>query len=290
MVMRKCLAVRLTYVSTPRERSTTPVMKAVVNKGVVEKLTRFGYVAHGLIYIIIGGLAAQFAIGEGGTLTDPPGALKTIRHQPLGKQAVLFTAIGLAAYALWRLIQAAADPDGQGTSAKGLAVRVGRVISAIGYAALAILAVRLFTGSADSNDSGLNSAAQVLTEPVGAMLGTTIALIIFGVAFEDVRKACTARFGERMKASEMTMMERIWSRTTGRWGFAARASVLCFGGTFLLRASWYGNPGEVKGFSGILASILKLPYGNWALGCVGLGLAAYGCFMIMAGCYRQHPC
>ena len=197
---------RLTSVSTPRERSTTPVMKAVVNKGVVEKLTRFGYVAHGLIYIIIGGLAAQFAIGEGGTLTDPPGALKTIRHQPLGKQAVLFTAIGLAAYALWRLIQAAADPDGQGTSAKGLAVRVGRVISAIGYAALAILAVRLFTGSADSNDSGPNSAAQVLTEPVGAMLGTMIALIIFGVAFEDVRKACTARFGERMKASEMTMI------------------------------------------------------------------------------------
>jgi hypothetical protein len=93
-----------------------------------------------------------------------------------------------------------------------------------------------------------------------------------------------------MKASDMTMAQRIWSRCAGRWGFAARATVLCFGGAFLLRASWYANPGEVKGFSGVLASILGLPYGNWVLGGVGLGLAAYGCFMIMAGRYRHHPC
>jgi hypothetical protein len=40
----------------------------------------------------------------------------------------------------------------------------------------------------------------------------------------------------------------------------------------------------------VLASIIALPYGNWVLGGVGLGLAAYGCFMIMAGRYRHHPC
>jgi hypothetical protein len=256
----------------------------------MEKLARFGYVVHGLIYIVIGGLAAQFALGEGGALTDPPGALKTIRHQPLGKQAILVTAIGLGAYALWRMVQAAADPDRQGTSAKGLAVRVGRVVSAVGYAALAIFALKLFSGRADENGNGLNRLAQVLNEPIGAVFGTLIAFIVFGVAFDDVRKACTARFGERMKASNMTMVERIWSRGAGRWGFAARATILCFGGAFLLRASWYGNPNEVKGFAGILLSILALPYGHWALGLVGLGLAAYGCFMIMAGRYRQHPC
>jgi hypothetical protein len=264
--------------------------KAVANKGFVEKLARFGYLAHGLIYIMIGGLAAQFAIGAGGTLTDPPGALEMIRDLPLGKQAVLLTAIGLAAYALWRLIQAATDPDRQGTGPKGLAVRVGRGISAVGYAVLAILALKLFAGTADGRNIGLKQAAQVLTEPVGSVLGTLTAVIVFGVALEDLRKACTARFGERMKSSNMTMLERRWSRSAGRCGFAARAIVLSFAGAFLLRASWYGNPGEVKGFAGVLASILALPYGNWVLGGVGLGLAAYGCFMIMAGRYRHHPC
>ena len=275
---------------TPPEQSTTPLMKAVANKGVVEKLARFGYLAHGAIYIIIGGLAAQFALMGDGTLTDPPGALVMIRRQPLGKQAVLSTAIGLAAYAIWRLIQAAADPDDQGTSPKGLAVRIGRLVSAVGYAALTILALKLFIGRADGGTNGLNRIAQVLTEPIGAVLGTLTGLIVFGVAFDDIRKACTARFGERMKASDMGMAQRMWSQGVGRWGFAARATVLCFGGAFLLRASWYRHPGEVKGFAGILASILGLPYGNWALGLVGLGIAAYGCFMVIVGYYRRHPC
>jgi len=273
---------------TPSEKSAKPILIALAKKSVVEKVARFGYIAHGLIYVIIGGLATEYAIGAGGTLTDPPGALETIRNQPLGKEAVLVTAIGLASYAVWRLIQAAADPDRQGTRPKGLAVRVGRVVSGVGYAALAIVALRLFAGRY-ANKNGLNWAARLLTEPIGAALGTVFALVVFGVAFEDVRKACTAQFGERMKASDMTTMQRSWSRSAGRWGFAARATVLCFGGAFLLRASWYGNPAEVKGFQGVLASILRLPYGNWALVCVGLGLAAYGCFMIMAGRYRHHP-
>ena len=60
---------------TPPEQSTTPLMKAVANKGVVEKLARFGYLAHGAIYIIIGGLAAQFALmGEWNTDGSPWGA------------------------------------------------------------------------------------------------------------------------------------------------------------------------------------------------------------------------
>jgi hypothetical protein len=265
------------------------ISTTVAGNSAVEKLTRLGYVVHGLLYIIIGGLAAGIAAGVGGALTDPPGAIEVIGKQPFGKFGVLLTAIGLAAYGLWRLIQAVTDPDEQGCGLKGAAVRIGRIVSGAGYTALAFFAAKLSAGTVSNDEATMNWAERLLTQPSGPMLGTAISLIVLGVAVEDIRKACTARFGERLKASDMTVMQRISSRCAGVWGFGARAVVLCFAATFLLRAAWRADPGEVKGLAGVLASIFAMPHGDWMLGAIGLGLAAYGLFMMLAGRYRRHP-
>ena len=71
-----------------------------------EWLARAGFVARGLIYGIIGILAIKLAIGLGGTTTNQQGALKTIAQQPFGKVMLILVAIGLAGYALWRLVHA----------------------------------------------------------------------------------------------------------------------------------------------------------------------------------------
>ncbi len=52
--------------------------------------------------------------------------------------------------------------------------------------------------------------------------------------------------------------------------------ILFSGGICLLRAVFAAEPYLAKGFEGILAALLRLPYGNWLLGFVALGLAAYG--------------
>jgi hypothetical protein len=46
---------------------------------------RVGYAAKGVVYLIIGFLAAKLAIGQGGAATDQQGALHTIYDQPFGK-------------------------------------------------------------------------------------------------------------------------------------------------------------------------------------------------------------
>jgi hypothetical protein len=265
------------------------ISTTVAENSVLEKLARLGYVVHGLLYLLIGGLAAGIAAGVGGALTDPTGAIEVIGKQPFGKVAVLLTAIGLAAYALWRLIQAVTDPDKQGRSMKGIVVRIGRIVSSAGYAALSLFAAKLAAGTAGNDETNMNWAARLMMEPLGPTAATAISLIVLGVAIEDIRKACTARFGERLKTSDMTVAQRVCSRCAGVWGFAARAVVLCFAGAFLLRAAWHVNPGEVKGLAGVLASLSAMPNGNWILGGVGLGLAAYGLFMILAGRYRRRP-
>jgi hypothetical protein len=44
-------------------------------------LARCGYAAKGVVYLIVGGIAAKVAIGAGGAVTDQKGALQTILEQ-----------------------------------------------------------------------------------------------------------------------------------------------------------------------------------------------------------------
>ena len=265
------------------------ISTSLAQSSAVETLARLGYAVHGFVYLVIGGLAAGMAAGVGGALTDPSGAIEVIGKQAFGKLAALLTAIGLCAYAVWRFIQAVTDPDEQGRSLKGMAVRIGRISSGVGYAALALFASKLSVGTSGHDETNGNWTRHLMMEPFGPMAATALALILLGVAMEDIRKAWTTRFGERLKAVDMTITQRVCSRWAGVWGFSARAVVLCVGAIFLLRAAWHANPSEVKGLAGVLASIFAMPNGNWLLGGVALGLAAYGLFMMLAGRYRRHP-
>ncbi|HLZ63416.1 MAG TPA: DUF1206 domain-containing protein, partial [Ktedonosporobacter sp.] len=70
----------------------------------MSRLARFGYATKGVVYLIIGGLAVQLAIGHGGSATDQHGALQTIYDQPFGKFLLAIVALGLLGFALWCFI------------------------------------------------------------------------------------------------------------------------------------------------------------------------------------------
>ena len=261
----------------------------IAASGTMEVLSRLGYVVHGGIYLVIGTLAARLAWGTRGELADPPSVIEILDKLPTGDFLVSMVAAGLAAYALWRFVQAIADPDRQGRTVKGIIVRVGRIISGIGYSALAVFASRLAAGSTQNVGDQPNWAYRFLAEPVGTVTGGLVAVILLCVATDDARKACTTDFGERLKHHEMSMVLTAATRCAGSWGFAARAVILVFGGIYLMRAVFQAEPHRAKGFEGILAGLLRLPHGEWVLGFVAVGLAAYGLFMIQAGVYRRHP-
>jgi hypothetical protein len=85
-----------------------------------EFLSQFGLATRGLIYGVISFLAALAAIGAGGKTTDPSGALEEVAIQPLGKPLLIVIAVGLVGYALWRFVQAIADPKTRVEHLKGL--------------------------------------------------------------------------------------------------------------------------------------------------------------------------
>jgi hypothetical protein len=154
---------------------------------------------------------------------------------------------------------------------------------------LAFFAIQLAAGNARQGGGQANWLYRLLTEPFGALAGGLLALILLGVASDDVRKACTTNFGERLKEHKMSVAVFTVSRCAGIWGFAARAIILVSGGIYLIRAVFAAEPHRARGFEGILAGFLQLPYGEWILLFVALGLAAYGLFMVQTGLYRRHP-
>src|SRR5690349_18958971 len=77
-------------------------------------LARTGLVAKGISYGIVGVLAIEVATGNGGSATSRQGALDTLAHSVFGKLVLVLLAIGFAAYAIWRFVQAVAEKDEDG--------------------------------------------------------------------------------------------------------------------------------------------------------------------------------
>src|SRR5690242_8518745 len=69
----------------------------------IEGLGRFGYVAKGVVYLIVGLLAVQTALGRGGEPTDQRGALAHIAQAPFGQVLLVVMTVGLIGYAIWKV-------------------------------------------------------------------------------------------------------------------------------------------------------------------------------------------
>src|SRR4051794_28291146 len=74
-------------------------------------VARAGLAAKGVSFGIVGVLAIALASGGGGKATSREGALHALAGSTLGKVLLALLALGFAAYALWRILQAVAERD-----------------------------------------------------------------------------------------------------------------------------------------------------------------------------------
>ena len=253
------------------------------------KVAAIAFFVYGGIYVLVGTLAAKVAMGTGGRITGTEGAISEIAQQPFGGFLLAVVMIGLFAYSSWRLVQAIADPEGHGAGWKGIAIRGGRLISAVSYGALGVFALQMVTSARGASGGDKSWALRLVTDPLGAVFGTIVGLIIVAVGISQFYKAYAADFGEPMRHGEMTRPERTWGHYAARLGFSARGVVFTMTGAYLLYAVFDANPRRAKSIEQLLLTLLRLPYGNWIMGVVAAGLAGYGLFMILVAMHRRHP-
>ena len=84
----------------------------------VHVLARAGLIARGVIYILVGWVALLVALGQSSREADQQGALQLLAGKSYGLVSLWLLGIGFAAYALWRLSEAAfgvtGEPPGAG--------------------------------------------------------------------------------------------------------------------------------------------------------------------------------
>ena len=252
----------------------------------IEVLARGGYASRGVVYVIIGGFAVLAAFGRSET-QGSEGALASILAQPFGTTLLWIVALGLLAFAGWRLVQAIRDTDNHGKNAKGWAVRAGLVGSGISYAALALLAVGMASGSG-SDGGGSDPSAQWLARAhewgVGWIIAYAVPALIAAVGIAHLVKGWRASFQKYFRCGDDVMR---WVRPLSRFGLIARGVVFLIVAALLAFGGRQYDAAHRPGLADALRAVQGYSFGWFVLLVIGLGLVAFGLYSLAEARYRH---
>lgn len=241
-------------------------------------LTRIGFAARGLLYLIVGYLALKLGRAE-----DASGALDWLGGKT-GGMVLGALAFGFAAYGVWRVTDAIFDTQGKGRKAKGVIGRLAGALSGLIHLGLAYSAVRLALGSRSSggsSDSAESGAATAMSLPGGeaALFIAAAILAIAGIAQLGI--ALRRRFCKHLSAGAQ---RRWWVVAAGCGGHAARGIIFLAAAWLALRAGLDHNPAE----AGALGDAMRTMPGALRAA-VAAGLCLFGAYSLIEARYRVIP-
>ena len=273
-----------------RLRTAKQASRDAADSSWVEGLGRYGLVAKGLSYGLVGVLAAALAIAGEGRATSREGALGELAQQSwYGKPLLVALALGFLAYAAWRGVQAVFDRDREGSDASAVAKRVGYAARMILYVALALAAIHALDGTSGGGDGVEEKelTARVLEYPAGRWLVGLVGLAFLGAALFNAYRAVTQKFEDKWNSGEMSPVERAWLPRLSSLGLLARFVVFGLIGAFLVKAAYQYDPQETIGLDGALRKVVQASYGPVLLAIVAGGLLCYALFCFAEARYRR---
>lgn len=253
-------------------------------------LVRAGFLARGLTYGVVGALALALASGasSAGERPDQQGALELVARAPLGFIALTVIAVGLLAYAVWKLSQAFYGRGPEGGGGPSLPERAVNAGGGIVYLAFCAVAVEILAGSGGGAGGAPQKAAGgVLAWPAGSWIVGAAGVALIGGCLYQAYYALSGSFTRQDKTDGMDRHELARFCAIGKVGFIGRAIVLALIGYFLLQSAITYDPGNAVGVDGALARLHHDPLGPWLVGLVGVGLLVFGTFSLYEARYRR---
>ncbi|MFA0961747.1 DUF1206 domain-containing protein [Roseivirga sp. BDSF3-8] len=254
----------------------------------VENFARFGYIAKGAVYVMIGGLTVAAAFNYGGQKAGKMTVFKFIDGVPGGSILLGILALGLLAYAVWRFVQASRDTENEGSDAKGIAKRLGYLVSGIMYGFLSYYAVRLIvkTGGGGSGGSRETLVAKLLSQPFGQWLVGIVALFFIVKGVRQIIKAYTGSFKKKVQQSSISADKKRLFTKWGRLGYYSRGVILLIVGYMFVKAALQANPSQAGGTQEAFGYLQSTSYGPWLMALIAIGLIGYGIFTFIKARYR----
>lgn len=248
-------------------------------------LARVGLVAYGLVHLLVGWLAVQVAIGDGGR-ADKNGALTTVAASPLGAFLMWVITAGLVALVIWRLVEAVWGFRYAGE--RRTRRRVSSAGEALAYAYLAYSAGRIAaSGSAPGDANQSSMVAKLLAEPYGKALVALAGLAVVVIAIIVLRRGVKKGFLEDLDLSSASPTARRTATRLGQAGYAALGVAYGIAGLLVIVAALRSDPSKATGLDTALKTLAAQPYGALLLIVVAAGLAAFGVYSLFDARYRR---
>jgi hypothetical protein len=251
----------------------------------VEWLARLGLFSRGVIWLLVGALAAQVALGSA-KQADKNGALAAIKDKPFGKLLLVVLAVGFLGYAAWRLLEGAVGHRQEREDRKRWVKRGASLSRGVVYLFLCGSTAK-FAFSGGGNDKTQPLTARVMSHTGGRTLVLLIGagLVIGGLAM--VGWALRQHFEDIVDEGRMPEPIRAASRVVGTAGLVSRGLVFALVGWFLVDAAVRFQPDEAKGLDASLKTLAHQPYGRIGLFVGALGLLAFALWSFVEATYRK---
>jgi uncharacterized membrane protein len=249
-------------------------------------LGRAGFLARGIMYIVIGWIALQIAFGHSRQQADRTGALHELSSTPFGEAALWILVVGFIGMTLWRLSEAI-WPTGEGRKA---GARVLALVKAVIYAVIAYGVLKYAIGLGapqSSNKQSVDLTATLLRYTGGQVLVVVIGLVLIGAGLYLGYEAWRERFLKDMQLGQLKTRTRKIVEWLGRIGGVARGIVFITAGVFLVVAAVEAKPGQAKGIDSSLRVLATTPAGPWLLALVAIGLIMFGLFSCCEARFRR---
>ena len=281
-----------THISVPN-----PTGRLVAEHPGAVRLGRAGWAAKGVVYTIVGVLAATVVFASFGWSSatanqeaSPTGAIKTIAASPGGAVLLWLLALSMLLYAAWR-VTSALLPGGH--DAEAWAKRIGYLVSAVIYTTFALTALTLARSGNDSgqaangNSKVTNLTARMMGNDIGRWLIGLIGVLVIAAGIYRLVKGVKLDVEEELDLSGMSHERILWTRRLGAVGEIGRGIAIAVIGIFLVRAAVQFDPKEATGLDGALRRLATQTWGVLVVAVVALGFVAYGVFCLVTFTHRR---
>lgn len=249
----------------------------------LRKAARAGYVARGLVFLIIGYFAFRAAYATG-TAMGTEGAVDTVAGSAFGTVALSALVTALACFTVWRLIQMYFDVDEHGLDPKGVFARLGLLISAFAYGGTAFYAASVLAGIRSDGGGGSGVVAAAYDAGYGVWITYLVSLGMAVAGAAHIYKGIIAGFEKYMT---IPADKRAWLRPVCRFGLIARGvTFFVLAGLLFTGAVSYGE-GDTPGLEAALQAMSNWTFGWVLLSLTGLGLIAFGIYACVEALYRR---
>ncbi len=248
-------------------------------------LARAGLTARGVIYILVGWVAILVALGHSSREADQQGALQLLAGKPYGLASLWLLALGFAAYALWRLSEAAFGVTGEKPGAGPRLKSLGR---AIVYAGFSYLTFTVIAGTARSEAGRQQDiTATAMQHPAGRVLVGLVGLAVVACGIALVVEGARKKFMKQLDTARMSGRTRRVVGLLGMTGTIARGLVFALAGIGVIDAAVTHRASESGGIDKALLTLRDQPFGELLMLLAALGLLIFGAYGLCEARWRK---